>query len=214
MKKINVLLLGTLLLLAMVPIAQASSVTYDLTGDSIGASITLDDNTAGFITFTVAVNPNPYTGDLRGVFFQLTPFGSGITPADITGAQVSKVYVGENSITKTGPGNVICPCRPFDVGVEIGTPGIGKDDIQTTTFTMADLGVFTLANFGVEDTPFGVRLTSVGLAEGCRMGSRKLLGGVPSGGGGPTETPVPEPASMLLIGAGLAGLLELRKRRR
>ncbi len=211
MTSIKALVLGTLLLLPTVQTARASFVTYDLTGDSIGASITLDDNTAGFITFTVTVDPNPYTGDLRGVFFNLTPFGSGISRADIVGVDVRKVKVGENSITKTGMGNVINPCSPFDVGVEIGTPGRGRDDIQSTTFTMADHDFFTLDSFGQGDTPFGIRMTSVGLPGGCRLKSRKLLGGTLTDGGAPNA--VPEPAAMLLIGAGLAGLLTLRRQR-
>jgi hypothetical protein len=208
MKKTKKLILGTLLLLAMVPPVQASTVTYNLTGDAIDVSITLHDDTAGLITFNVAVDPlSTFTGDLRGVFFNLTPFGNGIT---ITGDLVTNVVVDQQGVTKAGPGSVIKPYGPFDVGVEIGTPGMGKDDIQTTTFAMADLGVFTLDSFGQGDTPFGIRLTSVGLPGGPRTESRKLIGGTL--GGGPSENPVPAPASVLLICSGLAGLPSLRRK--
>jgi hypothetical protein len=53
-------------------------------------------------------------------------------------------------------------------------------------------------------------MTSVGLPGGPRTESRKLIGGTL--GGGPSENPVPAPASVLLICSGLAGLLSLRRK--
>ncbi len=61
----------------------------------------------------------------------------------------------------------------YDMGIEIGTEGIGKDDLQVYTFTLdSSLRDLTLADFSLVD--FGVRLTSVGDIGGTRDDSCKL----------------------------------------
>jgi hypothetical protein len=50
---------------------------------------------------------------------------------------------------------------PFDVGLEFGTQGIGKDDIQSTSFTLSN----TDNNLTLDDiahVQFGARLASIG----------------------------------------------------
>ena len=94
-----------------------------------------------------------------------------------------------------------CPC---DVGVQIGTSGMGRDDVQSTSFVLshpdAALG---LSLFYEQD--IGVRLTSVGEEDFGREGSSKL-GGI---------VPVPEPSTLLLVGLGVVGLgARSRSRRR
>jgi len=68
----------------------------------------------------------------------------------------------------SGGGNI----HKYDIGVRIGTAGIGVDDIQTTTFIV--LG-FTSADFTSAEE-FGVRLTSVGPEGGNRGQSSKVYG--------------------------------------
>ncbi len=205
MKTIRTVLLAICLLLSPLT-TQASSITYQLTGDGIGSSVTIDDETPGYISFLVEVVASPNTGDLRGVFFDLTPFPASLSASDIFGSLVTGVVVDQDAVTKTSLSNVMNPYGPFDVGVEIGTPGMGRDDIQSASFMMADLGAITLAHFGYGEQPFGIRMTSVGMGD-LRNESRKLVGGIP--GGGPNS--VPEPASMLLIVAGVTGLLGIRR---
>lgn len=63
--------------------------------------------------------------------------------------------------------------KGFDAGVEIGTEGIAKDDIQSTTFVvMSSSGNLTLDDIGGQR--FGVRLTSYGETSGSRNDSLKI----------------------------------------
>jgi hypothetical protein len=88
------------------------------------------------------------------------------------------------------------PCF-CDIGIEIGSPGIGKDDIQSVTFTLShDSESLDISLF--EDQDFGVRATSVGDAGGSRNRSSKLIG------------VVPEPSTAILMLLGLAGLAGVR----
>ena len=167
--------------------------------------ITLDDETqAGSIKVTAEVlDPE---ADIRGIFFHvndesllsgmLDPQGDDVADWEFSANNVSNLGGGANlNGGEDNPG-------PFDGGVQIGTPGAGKDDINMTMFFLAheseslDLSLFS-------DQVFGVRLTSVGPAGG-RNGSSKLYG------------MVPEPSSFVLMLTGLAVTLmpSSRSRRR
>ena len=92
-----------------------------------------------------------------------------------------------------------CPC---DLGIEIGSPGLGHgDDYQSVTFTLShaslDLDVSLF-----QGQSFGVRATSVGDVDGSREGSSKLIG------------VVPEPSTALLALLGLSGLASIGRPRR
>jgi hypothetical protein len=173
--------------------ATITTVLEPFAGDDSEVTLTLDDSGEG-VSITVEVTEG--VADIRGVFFDLNLDEAYLDDLQISvdGDDVTDYLVG--SIINTGGGNNLngggspCPC---DVGVEIGTPGMGKDDIQSTTFVVThDSLDLTLAMFFEQD--IGVRLTSVGDdLHGSRNGSSKLGGTVP----------VPEPNTVALLGLGL-----------
>ena len=99
------------------------------------------------------------------------------------------------------------PLGPFLLGIEIGTSGIGGNDIQSTSFSISHTpGPLALSM--VDGEAIAVRITTVGPAGGTRNDSLKVTGTTPG------TTPVPEPGILGLIGIGLMMLGLVVKRRR
>ncbi|WP_285675123.1 hypothetical protein, partial [Paralimibaculum aggregatum] len=117
-------------------------------------------------------------GDLRGFFLDIGD-ESLLSGMSVSGDDITKVKIEANAVTDLGKGNnvngeVANGTGPFDLGVSIGTQGIGKDDIRQTTFTIThdtvDLSLDLISG------DLAVRTTSVGPAGGSREGSLKLTG--------------------------------------
>lgn len=138
------------------------------------------------LRFTLTVDEsNGYTADIRGLFwdddnddvagwtvFDFDSGDSGESP-DVTDYQFNANSVRDLGNGANMNGKITNKGRAFDAGVEIGTQGIGKDDIQTTSFVIQSPGEdLTLDDIGGQR--FGVRLTSVGETDGPREGSLKL----------------------------------------
>ena len=202
-------------LLALLFPRSANGITAQLTlseftGDDAIVIITLDD-TGGVITGNVEVQASPNIGDLRAVFLQVID-ESILSGLSVTGPWVNDIVIGDDNVTEVGNANVNGDGTPgpFDIGIELGSSGIGADDIQAAEFfldhsTMA----LTLSMFDLE--AWAVRMTSVGLAGGPREGSSKLgvvsyhlTGMTPptppiSPQTSPTQ-PIPEPGTVALAG--------------
>lgn len=157
-----------------------ASMTYQI-NDAPGSNsypgvwVTINENTDGTLSFNVTQNGG-IIGDLRGLFFDLAD--EAILNSLVISATSTDIRIGDDSIKDLGDGanmnGLLGSDKGYDVGIEIGTSGIGKDDIQSYNFkldsTVRDL---TLADFANVD--FGVRLTSVGIIGGSRADSSKIL---------------------------------------
>ena len=186
---------------ASATIAEATATAF--TGDPLEVNITIDDEAdPGNLVITLEVASGDPTGDLRGFFAQIAD-ESLLAGLSVSGSVVTGSEFDANAVINLGKGVNLngggspCPC---DLGVEFGTPGIGKDDYQSVTFTLSH-ATETLTAAIFDGQAFGVRATSVGSlkSKGGRDGSSKLAG------------VVPEPSTALLLGLGLSALATRRR---
>lgn len=209
MKRSTTILVCSLMLMLLVLQGQsawAAQLSYELADGQLGVFVTINDDTRDQITFTLAVNEHlPFTGDIRGLFFNIASFPAGLAATDFSGPDITAVSIADNAVTSTSQGNSLSPYGPFDVGVEFGTPGLGHDDIQNTIFQIIYSGGLGLDAFTFAGQEIGLRLTSVGDPDGEREASSKLF--LLAAGGDTPMNAVPAPSSFLLIGGGLLGLL-------
>ena len=105
----------------------------------------------------------PDVADLRGCSFHVANESllNGLT---ISGSNVTDYAVKSNGVMQVQGdvnmnGEVGKAVGLFDVGIEFGSSGIGKDDIRETTFTLGASAPLTLDL--VLQQHFGLRLTSV-----------------------------------------------------
>lgn len=122
---------------------------------------------------------NELTTDIQGLFFDIGDESllDGLT---VTGDDVTGTKFDANNVTNMGRGNNIHGeggnhAGAYDGGISFGTPGMGEDDIQSTTFTLShETETLTLEDFAEMD--IAVRLTSVGEEDGDREDSLKIYG--------------------------------------
>ncbi len=139
--------------------------------------VTLEEQPDGTVRMSVRIEGN-VTGDLRGVFFDVADeslLGSIQATSD---GNLSSVRQGNDSVRDLGNGanmnGLTGSDGGFDVGLEIGSAGIGKDDIQSfSTVLSSSTRALTLDDFANVD--FGVRTTSVGTVGSKRADSSKLM---------------------------------------
>ncbi|HKA15287.1 MAG TPA: PEP-CTERM sorting domain-containing protein [Myxococcota bacterium] len=142
---------------------QTEVIATTFAGADTSVRVLLDD-AGGNITVTLTVDEG--AADLRGFFLNVKDFSlfEGMT---VRGDDVTKFTVANNDVIDLGHGDNLhgggspCPC---DIGVAIGTPGIGKDDIFQTTFVLDADQNLVLDDFAGE--LLGVRVTSVGKGGG------------------------------------------------
>lgn len=164
------------------------SISFIIPGDSgsPGVEVSIEEQ-GGALRFDLRVlGSGTATGDLRALFFRLIDAsesklaGMKVTWHDGT---VTDFQAQEDRVIDLGGGanmtGTVSKTDAFDVGVELGTQGIGRDDIQDASFVLSNAaGNLTLDD--VSQTLFGARLTSVGTPDGTRDGSVKLTSIAPA----------------------------------
>lgn len=152
---------------------QINDASTELGYPAVWVSIT--ENADGTLTFKVW-QEGGIVGDLRGLFFDVAD--ESILKSLVITAASTDIRIGDDSIKDLGDGSnmngLTGSDKGYDIGIEIGTSGIGKDDIREYTFTLDSTARdLTLADLGAVD--FAARLTSVGIVGGTRADSSKIL---------------------------------------
>ena len=138
------------------------------------------------LKFTVTVDESGgVQADLRGLFWDVADESvlPGMTVVSAESPDVTDAQFAANAVDDLGnganmKGAITKKGAAFDAGVEIGTQGIGKDDVDATSFTLSGADGVDLTLDVIGGMRFGVRLTSVG-EEGAREDSLKIAGVAP-----------------------------------
>lgn len=137
--------------------------------------VTITETAEGMLSFEVT-QTSGVIGDLRGLFFDLAD--ESILKSLVVTAASTDIRIGDDSIKDLGDGanmnGLTGTDKGYDVGIEIGTAGIGANDIRSYSFTL-DSTARDLTLKDVANVDFAARLTSVGVLNGARADSSKLL---------------------------------------
>ncbi|WP_342075515.1 hypothetical protein [Yoonia sp. SS1-5] len=172
-----------------------AQMTFELT-DLVGVIVTVTELEDGSLQFALKVDESLGTiGDLNALYFDLADEtlidGLTVTGVDVTGEKFAEDKVTKIDSFTNINGEVVNEYGKFDAGIQLGTSGMAKDDIQETTFILShNTEALTLDDIMSQD--FAVRLTSVGEIDGARDGSLKIGGTASDAPDAPEDPEQPE----------------------
>lgn len=179
-------------------------ITFTIPG-KVGVQVTATEN-GGQIDFVVDVLGDKKSADLRGLFMHYDE--SKLGGLQITGGDgfITETQLNANSVIDLGQGaNMHGKADPFDIGIEFGTPGKGKDFLNAPIqFTLSNAD----SNLTLDDIAhlqFGARTTSTGdkivtiapAAPDAKDDSFSIFEDGASGLNSPSKTPTPVTLNVL-----------------
>lgn len=135
-------------------------INFTIDGGNQDILVRMEEQADGSVRITLTVDGKP--ADIRGLFFDVNDSAL-LANLLVSGANVTSYKVMDEGVMDLGHGvNMHGGGRdPFDVGVEFGSPGNGKDVVSDTSIVLTSLtGDLTLDDLALID--FGVRLTGGG----------------------------------------------------
>jgi hypothetical protein len=125
-------------------VSDGNGLLINVYGEEVGDSVHI----------TVVVEQG--VADLRGFFMDVGDTTSGVC---VDGVARQDYAIGDESVTSVGArdNNMNGTGETFDVGIEIGSSGYGRDDVSQAHFTLEGVSLEQL-----DGLTFGVRATSVG----------------------------------------------------
>src|SRR6056297_3160170 len=125
---------------------MARSITFTVKGP-VETFIEIEELDDGTLRFDLTVLGSGLLGDLRGIFFDLKEVDASSAGLAVEGADGTEGFLGKTVFAEARvdrahkdvnlKGHVIKEQGKFDAGIEFGTPGKGKDDIQSASVILS-----------------------------------------------------------------------------